>query len=285
MKYYVAGVELKDIQNAQLEILLEFDRICKKHGIKYQLFAGTLLGAVRHKGFIPWDDDIDVCVLRQDYIRLVKVCKRDLKPDFFLQTYKTDENYVMPFAKLRKNDTVFLEEATAETEIHKGVFIDIFPLDKVFPNQLKGSLQRHILFILSKVNLCRIKRLCLDIKNPLMRSLSLTLHYCLKSVPNAWVNVLFDKIISRFEKEDSNYVSHLTNGTSKDRYERYMMKKVDFLDSTVGEFEGYNFPIPENYHKILSNLFGDYMKFPPEEEQSPHHGVIKVDLGNTRKIN
>src|SRR5690554_4796206 len=101
MEYSYLGVNLKAIQSIQVEILLEIDRICKKNDIRYQLFAGTLLGAVRHKGFIPWDDDIDLAMLREDYDKFIQVCKYDLDNKYFLQTYETDPQYTFTFGKVR----------------------------------------------------------------------------------------------------------------------------------------------------------------------------------------
>ena len=95
MEYGNFNINLKELQNIQMEILVEFDRICKKNNIKYQLFAGTLLGAIRHKGFIPWDDDIDVCMLRKDYIKFLNACESDLRENYFLQTFETDEQYIL----------------------------------------------------------------------------------------------------------------------------------------------------------------------------------------------
>src|SRR5690606_2891856 len=153
----------------QLEILIEFDRICKKNNIKYQLFAGTLLGAVRHKGFIPWDDDIDVCLLRKDYNKFIQACKTDLDSRSFLQTYVTDKNCIIQFAKLRKNNTLFLESGISDCKTHHGIFIDIFPLDNVLPNTFCGKMQQKLLYIIGRINLSRVKKLCLNAKNPVER--------------------------------------------------------------------------------------------------------------------
>ena len=152
---------LRDVQKVQLEILLEFDRICRKHGLKYLLFAGTLLGAVRHKGFIPWDDDIDVCMLRGDYERFLTVCKDELSAELFLQTTDTDREYPLQFAKLRKNNTRFVEKSMSDLKIHHGVFIDIFPLDNVMPHSFIGRFQQISLYVLHRINLTRVP-LCQD---------------------------------------------------------------------------------------------------------------------------
>ena len=107
MKYRNLDYDVEDVQRVQLEILLEVDRICMKNEIPYQLFAGTLLGSIRHKGFIPWDDDIDVCMLRNDYERFLECCQSDLSDGFFLQYWRTDRKSILQFAKVRKNNTIF----------------------------------------------------------------------------------------------------------------------------------------------------------------------------------
>lgn len=137
---------LKKLQKVQLVILMEFDRICKEHNLNYQLFSGTLLGAVRHKAFVPWDDDIDVAMLRKDYNKFLKICKRKLDPQYFLQTHKTDKGYIHSFARIRKNNTLLLQKYWLEIDMHHGIFIDVFPLDKILPDRLIGYLQYHLLY-------------------------------------------------------------------------------------------------------------------------------------------
>lgn len=117
---------MTDLQKVEFDILVEFDRICRKFNLKYFLFSGTLLGAVRHGGFIPWDDDIDVAMPINDYYKFVKICKTELGEDYFLQTYNTD--YVnFWYAKIRKNNTTMLESGFENVNMHHGVWIDIFP--------------------------------------------------------------------------------------------------------------------------------------------------------------
>lgn len=278
MDYDALGVDIKDVQKIQFEILKEFDRICKENGIKYQLFAGTLLGAVRHKGFVPWDDDIDVCLLRCDYEKFLEVCAANLDSAYFLQTYESDRNYIGQFAKIRKKNTVFVEKATAECDIHQGIFIDVFPLDNVLPCTFAGWLQQKSIYVLGRINLSRIKRHCLYAKKPINKCLSLVFHYLLKIIPKRWTDQLQTKIICLFEECNATYVSHLTNGASVDRYNRYMVKKGGFYDCIEREFEGHKFPIPCNYDEVLNRIFGDYMELPPLENRKPHHGIIEVRL-------
>ena len=275
---------IRDIQKVQLEILLEFDRICKKNNVKYQLFAGTLLGAIRHKGFIPWDDDVDVCLLRKDYIRFIKRCKTDLNPKYFLQTYETDKNYIMQFAKIRKNNTKFVERGTSQCNIHQGIYIDIFPLDNILPDKFIGKVQQKLLYILGRINLSRVKMHCVYAKKPIEKYLSFIMHYLLKIVPKNWTDALQTKIACAFENKKTIFASHLTNGASYERYYRYMVEKDDYKNTIDVEFEGNKFPISRNYHKVLRNLFGDYMNLPPIEKRNSHHNIIFIDLGNDSDI-
>jgi len=275
--------DIKKVQQQQLKILLEFDRICNKNNIKYQLFGGTLLGAIRHKGFIPWDDDIDVALKREDYDKFIKVSKKQLNSNYFLQTNQTDSDYIMQFAKIRKNNTVFVEESTSETDIHHGIYIDIFPLDNVLPNTLIGNLQQKSLYLLSLINLSRIKMHCLNANTFFRKYTSLILHYFLKLVPKKITNSLQTKIMTIFNNRHTEYLGHLSNGARKRTYERFMMPTTFFEDSINAEFEDNFFPIPEAYDEVLTNIYDNYMKMPPKDQRKPHHGVIEVKF-NTKDI-
>ena len=128
---------LKKLQQIQLEMLVEVDRICQKCGIKYNIIAGTLLGAVRHKGYIPWDDDADVALLRPEYEKFRKACETELdKTRFYFQDHQNTKGYRWGYGKLRRKDTLFLRENQENMPYEQGVFIDIFPLDNVPDNYI-----------------------------------------------------------------------------------------------------------------------------------------------------
>lgn len=279
--YNILGMDIKKIQKAQVEILLEVDRICKKYDIKYLLFAGSLLGTVRHKGFIPWDDDIDICLLREDYNKFIEACKMDLDPKYFLQTYETDKNYIRQYAKIRKNNTLFVQDNLSEIQIHHGIFIDIFPMDNVLPNTFRGMFQQKLMWIVGIINLSRVKKICLNVKNPVEKFLMLVCHYITKIIPKNWTDKLQTQIACMFQNQETKYVSHLTGGAAKRKYIKYMVKRDIFHNTIDGEFEGYVFPIPKDYDFILSKIYGDYMTLPPIEERKSHYGIIKVDLDTT----
>lgn len=279
LKFPGLDINIKDVQNMQLEILYEIHCICTKHNIKYQLCSGTLLGSVRHRGFIPWDDDIDVCMMRKDYQHFLKVCSTDLSPKYFLQTYNTDKEYIMQFAKIKINNTVFLEEILQECNIHHGIFLDIFPFDNVLPDTFADKFQLGMLILLDRINKCRLKSACRLKKDSIIRPTRFVIHYILKAVPRRFTNYIQNKICRMFENKDTRYITHLSNSPRKEKYNSYLMEKRYFHETIEGDFEGYKFLIPKDYDIILRRCYGNYMKLPPVDEQIPMHGIIKIDLG------
>ena len=142
------------LQLSELDLLIEFDRICKKYSIRYFLVGGTLLGAIRHKGFIPWDDDIDVGIMREDYELFLKVCPKELHKDYQLCNWDND-NFPLPFSKLRIKGTQLIEESSMDTDINKGIYIDVFVFDKVSNSKFKRSWQKIRTLMLRKILLVR----------------------------------------------------------------------------------------------------------------------------------
>ncbi len=146
---------LNKVHKVHLEIVSEVKRICKKNGIKYSMIAGTLLGAVRHHGFIPWDDDLDIGMLRRDYERFLQVARKELCRQYFLQTWETDKNFVLPFAKIRKNGTKLVEKNSADVKMHQGIYIDIFPFDNLPRKAFEQKKQNWITWLLKRILLAK----------------------------------------------------------------------------------------------------------------------------------
>lgn len=282
-KFPGLDVEIEKAQRVQLEILLEFDRICQKYAIPYQLFSGTLIGAVRHKGFIPWDDDVDVCLLRKDYDRFLEVAQAELEPRYFLQNYQTDPAFQSQYSKIRKNGTLYVEKLVQDVPMHQGIFIDVFPMDDVRPGTWKGQLQRKLIHRLKIINYCRVKRVNEAETNPAVRKAKETGRYLLKVIPKPWMDRLITKLSTMENGKGAEEVAELGISTSPEMYRKFTIPKLFMKESILGEFEGYYFPIPKDYDAVLSSNYGNYLKVPSKEAQEPHHGIIEVDFGQNNQ--
>lgn len=263
--------KLRQLQLCELEILNEFVRICEKYGLRYYLVGGTLLGAVRHQGFIPWDDDIDVAMLRTDYERFADICRYELGEKYFYQNVKTDPYYFLTYAKLRKNNTEFYEERFCNAKFHKGIFIDIIPLD-VCP---RPGILCHFLFnILAVTNYCG--QVDSGEKYCPYRELSGKIGYA--------VLRLFNKQqIVKLRKRICSLSAFLGDGSFLASYSgAYGYQKEVFPEKWFGVgspviFEGKEYCAPLNVHAQLSQIYeAEYMLIPPEKERKTHVNLEKT---------
>jgi lipopolysaccharide cholinephosphotransferase len=275
--YAGSAVSIRDVQRVALEMLCAVDRVCKQNDIPYQLFAGTLLGAVRHQGFIPWDDDIDIAILRSDWDRFAEACARALDGPYFLQTYETDPEYDNQYAKIRKHGTLFRERPCADAKMHHGIFIDVFCLDTVKPGTLAGELQRGAL--------CLLRRLRMEAAwRPRRRRHRWTapLHALLGLPGRLLGKRRLDRLDTRVSKwfacDASPWLNHIQIKATRKHCRRFLMSKPQFLNTTPMVFEGRTFPGPVEFHPLLTQAYGDYMRWPPEEERRPRHAVAEVSL-------
>lgn len=145
------SIDLRELQLLQLEIAKELKRICDENDIDYFMIGGTLLGAVRHKGFIPWDDDMDFGMTVENYNKFIEIAPHKLDKRFFLQTEESDRNYHNIFAKIRMNNTHMIEKVTDKQIIHNGIFIDVFPYDSVTEKKVHSKYYMKKLKILAKM--------------------------------------------------------------------------------------------------------------------------------------
>lgn len=272
-KAIVTDPRLRQLQLCELEILQEFVRICQKHDLNYYLIAGTLLGAVRHQGFIPWDDDIDVVMLRKDYDRFAEICKEELDSKYFYQSPDTDPHYFLTYAKLRKNDTEVFEERFQHSEFHKGVFLDVFPLDYC----PKPGLICHFLFnVLAVMNY----RGQIDSGEEYIpyKELSGKFGYAVLRMFSPRRLVLLRKKLLRLSAALSRkkYVASYAGayGYYKDVYPCEC-----YRSGATAVFEEGSYAVPADPQSFLTQIFGDdFMQIPPPEKRYTHIDVSKIVL-------
>lgn len=182
--------DLRKLQMIQLEMLLEVDRICKKHNIKYCIIAGTLLGAVRHRGFIPWDDDADVAMLRTEYEKFCKVCEFELdKSRFYFQNHKNTKEYRWGYAKIRRVGTEFIRKGQEHLKYPSGIFLDVFPLDNVPDNIYLRKFHNILCTLIRKMQWSKVGAR-VD-KNIFMR----ILYTILSLIPKKFIFIFYDFLV------------------------------------------------------------------------------------------
>lgn len=265
------AIDLKKLQMIELDILQELDRICEKHNITYHLFGGTLIGAIRHKGFIPWDDDIDICMRREDYNEFISICKRELSNSYFLQNYKSDPNFFHSFVRIRKNGTVVMQRQYKDIDMHHGVFIDVFPFDNIPDSSIRKKIQYSLIRGNRIIKNFKIKKKAnqRNLKSIVKKFVSLVV----KPIPLRYFNSVETYLATYYNKRVTNS-STLMVEAIQINHNRCMVDNSLFYEVEELEFEEHMFIGPKYYDKILTNMYGDYMKLPKESERQPHHNIV-----------
>lgn len=268
---FMEGQELKRLKQIELDMFQQYICICRKHHLQYFIVGGTCLGAVRHKGFIPWDDDMDVGMPRKDYEKFLAIAQRELPDSIFLQTHKTDPEYPLSFAKLRNSDTTFVERSIRNLKINHGIYIDIFPLDGFKPSRF---------FLLKKeIYSARIAQI-FSIKRE--KSLKHFLKNILAIFVCPTIECAFTKqnrLYQKFDYYASDFVANHCGAWGM----KEIMPQDYFGKGTKGEFEGLEVVLPEKFHEYLTQLYGEYMTFPPKEKQIAHHYCTVIDTEKSYK--
>ncbi len=258
--------DIKEIQKIELEILEYFIGECDKIGVKCTLGYGTLLGAIRHKGFIPWDDDIDLIMLRDDYDKIEQHLIDNPHPKYKMVTLKTNKDCIYPFMKIHDSTTIIEEEM-----LHKnngiGIFIDIFPFDGTSDDEEKRSevskLSRQLQLSIYSYKGIKTNKF---FENLLRYA---AVWYYNKKDHSQYIRRL-DEISKSRKVEDCEYVDFI----SIHNLRKPIIKKEWFNEIILVDFEGRKFPAIKEYEKMLVSDYGDYMKLPPIEQQVNYHGFI-----------
>lgn len=262
----VPNPELRDLQLVELSILREFVRVCEAHGLRYYLAYGTLLGAVRHRGFIPWDDDIDVTMPRDAYERFAAICASDLRPGFRWQSCATERHYPLWFGKLIKTDTVLRQAPSEHLPIQQSVSIDVFPLDGLADRPWEALLQRVL------VRICRL-RLNVGIRR--RRPLKRLLIQLIRVLPRHFVISISEAMISRYPTGTSRRWNCVGGPYG---HRRQSFPSPWFGPGVAQVFEGLTVVGPVEWEKYLAQLYGDYMTPPPPQHRVSHHEVTALQL-------
>lgn len=265
--------DLKEFQGILFELLTEFDRVCKKYDIKYSLSFGTLLGAVRHKGFIPWDDDVDVMMTREEYDKYVEAMKKEKNDLYFFQTKETDSKYPYNIARLRKNNTAMIYENWENSGIHQGIYIDIYPIDKLHDNKFKRALQKALIIVGTPVRISQNREIFFGGAKSYSNKLKKILYVISKILPSRLMEKIETKAIVSANKTNAKKAGIIFEGGVLLKTPRDLIpfNSACMDDYTYLEFEGRNFMVCKNYVELLEGWYGDYMQLPPEEDRVMYH--------------
>ena len=262
-------------KSAQLDLLKELKKICKENDLQYFLQYGTLIGAVRHNGFIPWDDDIDVGMLREDYEKFRECCKKQLNNNFYLADYRDTENYPHVYGKLKIKNTKYVETLSKNSTMGNEIFIDIFPYDNAPDSKfmrrarnIKYKIYKRVLELKCGFGLANTFKRKIKYFPIIVLSKLLTTKHC--------INV-FDKGLSKYNNKETKYVA---NCGSPAAYKDEVLPKEYISKVKLHKYEDSEFSIPVEYDKLLRIFYGDYMQLPPIEERVGKHKIIEMDLGN-----
>lgn len=260
----------RELQLCILDMVKDIDSICKKYNIEYYLAYGSCLGAVRHHGFIPWDDDFDIILKYDQYLKFLDVCQKELNKDkYFVQTPETEPNYYLSFSKIRNIKTTLIEEGNKNENITNGVYIDVFPLVGYPKGKLKQKrLEINRAFALSANRNVINNKILYNIFKIILKVFGKkrVLNHCTKQCLKYSCDEC-TQLISIFDG-DSVQIGLTSNK---------VLGKPNYVD-----FEDMKLPIPENYDEYLKNLFGNYMQIPSKEQiEFKTHTPYILDLNHS----
>lgn len=266
---------LKELHRIQLEMLIDFVDACKKLDLKYFLICGSALGAVRHKGFIPWDDDIDIGMPRNDYERFITEGQKLLNSNTFIQTHRSDSEYPHNFAKIRNSKTTYIEFTKKNINMNHGVYIDIFPLDGVS----KSYIGRLFFTIANKIYAKKVDEafdLSIYAKNQNFKNIffELIVKILFRRKSYKEIVVKRDKLLRKRDYYKSNYIANYCGAWGN----KEICHRSFFGEGQEVKFENIEVVIPKEYDLYLKQVYGNYMKLPHIDKRKSHHYCSKIDL-------
>ena len=254
---------LKDIQEALLEMMVDIDRVCREHGLKYTLYCGTLLGAIRHNGFIPWDDDADIAMPLKDYEKFREIAEQELADKYVTMDYSNSKEHPWVWIRVYKKGTTYLRRSIADVNMYHGIWVDIYPFLGAMRGKA-GYLQNQMLRLARGMQ--RIPALKLNgynIEDEKLRKQSKVLGIVPGPLRRIAVKALMG--LAMRDPDDYEYVGTVDSAPFEGKY-----KWEDWQEFTEHEFEGHNFIIPVEYDKLLKRMYWDYMTLPSEDARVSH---------------
>ena len=261
-------IEVEEMKKIQVKILDYVNEFCSKNDIKYWLDCGTLLGAARHKGYIPWDDDIDLGMLREDYDKFIKIFNKDNNSNYKLHCYENDKNWAFTYAKIIDENTV-LYEPNEKTGIKSGVFLDLFVYDNAPADdkELKKMYKKRVLYY--KLNKLQVNKYFESEKKQKYNIIRYIIYYLFKLLPKQF-------FIKKSIKNQKKYINKYTGfiGNFSGVVGNIKCKKEIFSTFVKLEFEGKMYSVPAGYKEWLTAYYGNFMKLPPKEKRVTHHQFV-----------
>lgn len=263
---FTVSADMKKVWAVELDLLDKFQQVCAANGLRYFAAGGTLIGAVRHRGFIPWDDDIDLVMLREDYDRLLAIAPAAFEPPYFLQTAYSDKQYSRGHAQLRhSNTTAILNSEKGCFPFNQGIFIDIFPLDAVPDDPKSFAAQRRAIRLYTRLLDAGVRYPA----NPRKNAIKTAAHILASLVPYRFIFGRLEKACRRYNGQETRLVGPLNYIAHEDTL---LYPTAGYAQSLTVPFEQGTIDIPAGYDEILRGQYGDYTVM--KQENTYHGGVL-----------
>ena len=265
---------LKHLQEVETKILKYFIEVCEENDLTYFLYAGSLLGVIRHQGFIPWDDDIDVIMFREDFEKLNQIFEKNIDEKYRFFNVLNEETYHYTWGRLTLKNTLFREWWADQVDYTPNIFIDIFILDNIPSNKFKKFIHKWTSFTLNQMTMYSILKY--ENESKIKEIIQQSIHYILKIIPISTMTIK-KKCVKSFSKYQYEECEEVCDFPSENMMQ--MSFKSDWLPLKRGKFGDIEVNIPNNYDKILRMDFNEYMELPPEESRF-NPAPLEIDFGD-----